>query len=197
LQLTLQDALDRARKNSTPFQAALTTAALARQDRTQARNALLPTVTYNNSIIYTKGVPLGTQAIIGAPVIFIANNAVHEYLSQADVHQAFDGVALANFRRMGSAAAVAKAQAEIASRGLVVTVVQNFYAISAVRLKVETAKRLAEEGDRFLKITQELEQGGEVAHSDVIKAELQARIANANFRKYSSAISMRASTWRC
>ena len=175
LQLTLQDALDRARKNSTPFQAALTTAALARQDRTQARNALLPTVTYNNSIIYTKGVPLGTQAIIGAPVIFIANNAVHEYLSQADVHQAFDGVALANFRRMGSAAAVAKAQAEIASRGLVVTVVQNFYAISAVRLKVETAKRLAEEGDRFLKITQELEQGGEVAHSDVIKAELQAR----------------------
>ena len=35
--------------------------------------------------------------------------------------------------------------------------------------------RLAEEGDHFLKITQELEQGGEVAHSDVIKAELQAR----------------------
>jgi outer membrane protein TolC len=175
LQLTLQDALDRARKNSTQFQAALTTAALARQDRTQARNALLPTVTYNNSAIYTKGVPLGTQAFIGAPVIFIANNAVHEYLSQADVHQAFDAAAVANFRRMGAAAAVAKAQAEIASRGLVVTVVQNFYAISAVRLKVETAKRLAEEGDRFLKITQELEQGGEVAHSDVIKAELQAR----------------------
>jgi outer membrane protein TolC len=175
VRLTLQDALDRARKNSTQFQAALTTAGLARQDRTQARNALLPTVTYNNSIIYTKGVPLGTQAIIGAPVIFIANNAVHEYLSQADVHQVFDAAAVANFRRMGAAAAVAKAQAEIASRGLVVTVVQNFYAISAVRLKVETAKRLAEEGDRFLKITQELEQGGEVAHSDVIKAELQAR----------------------
>ena len=175
LQLTLQDALDRARKNSTQFQAALTTAGLARQDRTQARNALLPTVTYNNSAFYTKGIPLGTEAFIGAPVIFIANNAVHEYLSQADVHQAFDAAAVANFRRMGAVAAVAKAQAEIASRGLVVTVVQNFYAISAVRLKVETAKRLAEEGDRFLKITQELEQGGEVAHSDVIKAELQAR----------------------
>lgn len=173
--LTLQDALDRARKNSTQFQAALTTAGLTRQDRRQARNALLPTVTYNNSIIYTKGVPLGTQAIIGAPVIFIANNAVHEYLSQADVHQVFDAAAVANLHRVGAAAAVAKAQAEIASRGLVVTVVQNFYAISAVRLKVETAKRLAEEGDRFLKITQELEHGGEVAHSDVIKAELQAR----------------------
>jgi outer membrane protein TolC len=175
LQITLQDALDRARKNSTQFQAALTTAALARQDRTQARNALLPTVTYNNSAIYTKGVPLGTEAFIGAPVLFIANNAVHEYLSQADVHQAFDAAAIANFRRMGAAASIAKAQAEIASRGLVVTVVQNYYAISSARLKAEAAKRLADEGDHFLKVTQELEQGGEVAHSDVIKAELQAR----------------------
>jgi outer membrane protein TolC len=51
LRLTLQDALDRARKNSTQFQAALTNAALARQDRAQARNALLPTVTYDNSAI--------------------------------------------------------------------------------------------------------------------------------------------------
>jgi outer membrane protein TolC len=175
LRLTLQDALDRARKNSVQFQAALTTAALARQDRMQARNALLPTVTYNNSAIYTQGVPLGTEASIGAPVLFIANNAVHEYLSQADIHQVFDAAAVANFRRMGAAASVAKAQAEIASRGLVVTIVQNYYAISAMRLKLETARRLAEEGDHFLKITQELEQGGEVAHSDVIKAELQAR----------------------
>jgi outer membrane protein TolC len=175
LRVTLQDALDRARKNSTQFQAALTNAALARQDRTQARNALLPTVTYDNSAIYTQGVPLGTQQFIGAPVIFIANNAVHEYLSQADVHQVFDAAAFANFRRMGAAAAVAKAQAEIASRGLVVTVVQNYYAISAAQLKLEASKRLAEEGDRFLKITQELENGGEIAHSDVIKAELQAR----------------------
>jgi outer membrane protein TolC len=175
LRLTLQDALERARKNGTQLQAALTTAALARQDRTQARNALLPTVTYNNSAIYTQGVPLGTEKVIGAPVIFIANNAVHEYLSQADVHQVFDATGIANFRRLGAAAAVAKAQAEIASRGLVVTVVQNYYAISSAGLKVEIAKRLAEEGDRFLKITQDLEDGGEVAHSDVIKAELQAR----------------------
>jgi outer membrane protein TolC len=175
LRITLQDALDRARKNNTQFQAAVTTAALARQDRTQARNALLPTVTYNNSAVYTQGVPLGAEKFIGAPVIYIANNAVHEYASQADIHQVFDASAIANFRKMGAAAAVAKAQAEIASRGLVVTVVQDYYAISAAGLKLATAKRLAEEGDRFLKITQDLEQGGEVAHSDAIKAELQAR----------------------
>jgi outer membrane protein TolC len=173
--LTLQDALDRARKNSTQLQSALTTAGLAREDRTQARNGLFPTVAYNNSVIYTQGVPPGTEKAIGAPVIFIANNAVHEYLSQADVRQVFDAAAFANFRRMDAAAAVARAQAEIASRGLVVTVVQNYYGVSAFQRKLETAKRLAEEGDRFLKVTQELEQGGEVAHSDVIKAELQAR----------------------
>jgi outer membrane protein TolC len=34
---------------------------------------------------------------------------------------------------------------------------------------------LAEKGDRFLKVTEDLEKGGEVAHSDVVKAELQAR----------------------
>jgi outer membrane protein TolC len=40
-------------------------------------------------------------------------------------------------------------------------------------LKLEAAKKTGDEGDRFLKLTQDLEKGGEVAHSDVIKAELQ------------------------
>src|SRR5258708_6623786 len=56
LRLTLQDALDRARKNSIQLQSALTAAALGREDRTQARNPLLPSVTYNNSASYTQGI---------------------------------------------------------------------------------------------------------------------------------------------
>jgi len=40
-------------------------------------------------------------------------------------------------------------------------------------LKLEAAKKNADEGDRFLNLTQDLEKVGEVAHSDVIKAELQ------------------------
>jgi outer membrane protein TolC len=39
---------------------------------------------------------------------------------------------------------------------------------------LEVAEQAAEEGDRFFKLAQDLERGGEVAHSDVIKAELQA-----------------------
>jgi outer membrane protein TolC len=165
LRLTLEDALARARKNSTTFQAAQTDAAIARQDRYQAGTALLPTVTYNNQAIYTKLNKLGPT--------FIANNGAHEYISQANAHESIDLVSISAFRRAASAAAVARAKAEIASRGLVVTVVQSYYAVAAAQLKLEAAKKTGDEGDRFLKLTQDLENGGEVAHSDVIKAELQ------------------------
>jgi outer membrane protein TolC len=175
IRLTLQDALDRARKNSVPFNAAVTNAGLARQDRRQAFNALLPSVTYDNSAIYTQSAgPIGTAAT-GVPVLFIANNAVHEYVSQANVHEAIDVAGIANYRKVSATAAIAKWQAEIASRGLVVVVTQGYYFVAATQRKLETAKRNADEGERFFKVAQELEAGGEVAHADVIKAELQMR----------------------
>jgi outer membrane protein TolC len=167
LRLTLQDALDRARKNSTQFQAALTDSAIARQDRFQAGAALLPGVSYNNQALYTQSNGPGNG------VLFIANNAVHEYVSQANIHEAIDLTAVANFRKLSAAAAVARAKAEIASRGLVVTVVQGYYAVAAAQQKLESSQKTADDGERFFKLTQDLEKGGEVAHADVIKAELQ------------------------
>ncbi len=89
------------------------------------------------------------------------------------MHESIDLVSISGFRRASAASALAKARAEIASRGLVVTVVQSYYAVAATQLKLEAAKKNGEEGDRFLKLTQDLEKGGEVAHSDVLKAELQ------------------------
>jgi outer membrane protein TolC len=53
-------------------------------------------------------------------------------------------------------------------------VAQNYFAAVAARSKLETAQKAADEGDHFFRLTQDLEHGGEVAHSDVIKAELQA-----------------------
>ncbi len=167
LRLTLQDALARARKNSTQFQAAQTDVAIARQDRFQAATALLPSVNYNTQALYTQGNGPGSG------VRFIANNAVHEYMSQGNVHEVLDLVSVSNFRRASAAAAVARARVEIASRGLIVTVVQNYYAVAAAQQKLQSAQKTADEGDRFFKLTQDLEHGGEVAHSDVIKAELQ------------------------
>jgi len=174
--LTFQDALDLARKNSTQFQAAVTNAGVLREDSAQARDGLLPSVNYNNSALYTQSNAAVASTITGAPpVVFIANNAPHEYVSQADVHEAIDVAAVANWRRASAAAAVARAQVDIAARGLVVTVAQNFYKLAAAQHKLETARRGADEGDQFFKLTQSLENGGEVAHSDVIKAELQMR----------------------
>jgi outer membrane protein TolC len=164
--ITLEDALARARKNSTVFQGALIEAALAHEDRNQARAALLPSVTYNNGLLYTQGNGAGG-------VRYIANNAVHEYTSQGNVHEALDVAEVAALRRASAAAAAAHARAEIASRGLVVTVVQSYFAVLAAQSKAELAQKTATEGEQFFKLTQDLEHGGEVAHSDVIKAELQ------------------------
>jgi len=167
LRLTLQDALARARRNSVAYQSALTDAGVAREDKYQARAALLPSVTYNTWGIYTEGTG------VDGGFKFIANNAVHEYFSQGNVHEAIDVAGFAEFRRNGATAAAARARSEIASRGLVVTVVQTYYSVAAAQLKLEVAQKAADEGESFLKLTQELERGGEVAHSDVIKAELQ------------------------
>jgi len=168
LRLTLEDALARARKNSTQFLGAQTDAAIARQYRYQAAAPLLPTFTYNNEALYSQ---LGS----GNSVKFIANNAAHEYVSQANVHESIDLLSVSNYRRASAASAFAKARAEIASRGLVVTVVQGYYAVAAAQQKLEAAKKNGDEGDSFLKLTQDLERGGEVAHADVIKAELQVQ----------------------
>jgi outer membrane protein TolC len=166
LTLTLQDALARARANSVQFQAALTDQGLAHQDNVQARAALLPSVSYTNSYLYTEGngTPSGR---------FIANNAVHEYLSQGDVHQAIGYTQISDYRRARALEAVARAKAEIAARGLVVTVVQSFYGLVAAQHKYANVQQAALEAEKFLRISQKLESGGEVAHSDVIKAQLQ------------------------
>lgn len=176
LRLTLQDALERARKNSTQFQAALTDAELARQDRYQAGAALLPSAVYNNQAISNRADSAGTA-------VFIANNGRHEYISQANVHEAIDLAAVSNFRKVSAAAAVARAKAEIASRGLVVTIVQKYYALAAAQQKLETTRKTADEGEQFFKLTQNLENGGEVAHADVIKAELQMQERRRQFQE--------------
>jgi outer membrane protein TolC len=180
LTITLQDALQRARMNDPQYRAALTDLGLARQDRVQTRALLLPNVTYNNSFVYTQGVgrlPAAcTQANAACvPVRFIANNAVHEYISQADVHQAVSLTGFADYRRSSAMLAQAKAKAEIATRGLVVTVTQAYYGLVVAQRKYASAQRAASEAQHFLSVSQKLENGGEVAHADVLKATIQSQ----------------------
>jgi outer membrane protein TolC len=166
LTLTLQDCLQRAKRNSPDYRAALTESALAKEDKIQGRAALLPSFSYTTSFLYTQGNGLPTAR-------FIANNGVHEYIAQGDAHQDFSLANVANYRRNLAAETLARARAEIATRGLGVTVVQTYYGFVVAQRKYATAQRAEAEAQHFFDITQKLEHGGEVAHSDVIKAQIQ------------------------
>ena len=100
LTITLQDALQRARGIMPQLLAANTEAEIAHQERVQARAAMLPTISYTTSYLYTQGngTPSG---------LFIANNAVHEYLAQGNAHEALNlgWGQIAEYRRSGAAEA--------------------------------------------------------------------------------------------
>jgi len=166
LTLTLQDALERAKKNQPEYRAAITEYGVAREDRVQSRAGLLPNVSYNAGMFYTQGNGTATGR-------FIANNGVHEYISQGSVHQSLSLENVAAYRRSVALEAQARARTEIAARGLVLTVVEAYYGLVVAQQKYETAERASGEAQRFLDISQKLERGGEAAHSDVIKAEIQ------------------------
>ncbi len=180
LTITLQDALQRARQNDPQFRSVITDLGLAKEDRVQARAGLLPDVNYNTSFIYTQGtgpVPASCQtSTAGCPTSrFIANNGVHEYISQGNIHEGLSLTNFADYRRSSAALALARAKAEIAERGLVVTVTQSYYGLVVAQRKYATAQRADAEAQRFLDISTKLEKGGEVAHADVIKARIQAQ----------------------
>jgi len=165
--LTLADALERARANSPQFQAAVTELGLAREDRYQARAALLPGVDYNNAFTYTQGNGTSTGRYIGA-------NGVHEYVSQGVAHEVIGAAQVLDYQRAAAVHALAKARAEIATRGLTVTVVQSYFGLLATQTRTINAERAFNEGQHFLELSRKLGEGGEVAHSDTIKAQIQA-----------------------
>jgi outer membrane protein TolC len=180
LTITLQDGLQRARQNDPQYRSVITDLGVAREDRVQARAGLLPNVSYNNSVIYTQGtgpLPNSCQtSTAGCPTSrFIANNGVHEYISQANAHEALSLTNLADYRRSSALLAQARAKADVATRGLVVSVTQAYYGLVVAQRKYANIQRAAAEAARFLDISQKLEAGGEVAHADVLKAHIQSQ----------------------
>lgn len=166
ISVTLADALQRAKANSPLFQAAVTDLGMARENRLQARAGLLPGVSYGVGAIYTQpnGTPTG---------VFVSSNGVREYLSEGIGHESISPAQLADYQRTSAALVLAQARSEVAARGLKVTVVQNFYGYLAALNRATTAQQVLDEAQRFFENTQKLEHGGEIAHSDVIKAQIQ------------------------
>src|SRR5437868_3583725 len=167
LALTLQDALARARTTNQQYLSATISAQLAHEDRVQAKAALLPTVNYFNQFIYTE--PNGTPS-----GVFVANDGPHVYNSQGIVHgDIFAPGKRAEYQRAIAAEAVARAKADVAARGLIATVVQNYYGLVTAARKTRNAQQSLREAEQFMDITRKQEGGGEVAHSDVVKAQIQ------------------------
>ena len=168
LTITLQDAIVRATANAPQLLTANIAALLAREDTVQAKAGLLPSVNGVSQYIYTQpnGSPSG---------IFVSNDGPHIYNNQVAVHgDIYSPVKLADYRKTRLAEQVARARADIAARGVIATVVQNFYGmVSAVR-KLANARQSEKEAGQFAEITTKQERGGEVAHSDTVKAEIKA-----------------------
>jgi outer membrane protein TolC len=167
--ITLADALVRAQKYAPQLQTANIAAQLAHEDTKQARAATLPSVSALNQFIYTEGngTPSG---------VFVANDGVHVYNEQVIAHQELLALLRGGEVRYAAAAeAVAKARVEVAARGLRSTVIQDYFAIVSAERKVRNTERSLDEARQFVDITQKQERGGEAAHADVIKAQIQAQ----------------------
>jgi outer membrane protein TolC len=167
--LTLKDALELAQKNDPQFLAALNDAAVAAEDVRQARASRYPTLSDRTEYLGTQGngkTPDGR---------FVTNDGVHVYREWAVLHQDFNAALFVGtgIDRAGAAQALARAKAEVARRGLAPTVIKAYYGLLIAQRKYSTAQQALDQAQRALTISQDLERGGEVAHSDVVKSQLQ------------------------
>jgi outer membrane protein TolC len=169
--LTLQDALQRARRNDPTFQTATADAAIAREDRAQARAALLPTL--SNTTQFLGNSPNG----VNPNGRFVSLDGVEMYREWGVAHQEFSAntFTLAPLKKARASEAAAEARLEVAQRGLTVTVTKNYYALVVAQRKYASAQQSVDQARRFLEITQQQQRLGQVARSDTIKAEIQYR----------------------
>jgi outer membrane protein TolC len=169
--ITLDEAIRRAQAVETTYGAAVADAGVAQAQRGIARSTLLPGVVYHNQFLYTQGPIFPSQSAF--PVRFIANNAVHEYISQGVVTETIGAAGITDYRRIDAEAAAARARLEVSRRGLVATVVGNYYGALAADARVAVANRALAEASHFGTVTRQREAGGEVAHADTVRADLQ------------------------
>ena len=108
-----------------------------------------------------------------AAPIFIANNAVHEYTSQASINETVGLKQFAGAQLAAANAARASAELEVARRGLISSVVTLYYSVAASQTKQHVLEEAFQEARSFTDLTQKRERAREVSHADVVKAQLQ------------------------
>lgn len=172
----MDEAIRLAQANEPTFVAAIAESRGLALERTNARAAMLPSVTYHNQVIYTQ--PDGASNRIGQTSnqptpVFIANNAVREYVSQGVATETIGFQQIAAIRLADANAARASAEAEIARRGLAASVASLYGTVGWAQTKVAIATQSLNEANQFVTMTEQRESAREAAHADVIKAQLQ------------------------
>ncbi|MGC2299686.1 MAG: TolC family protein [Acidobacteriaceae bacterium] len=176
--ITLDQAIAAALANDPAFATARATSGSARLDAAISRDALLPNATAHGDYLFTQ--PNGLRNQAGqtgnqqAPR-FIANNAIREYAAQLLVNENVSFAGVADYRRSRAIAAQSAADFESARRDLVSRVVAAYFSVLSTAEKVDVARRALDEANAFVDLTSKLENGREVAHADVVKANLAAQ----------------------
>lgn len=169
LVITLQDALERARRIDLNVQSALADLEIAREDILQAKAARLPSVSGNAQYIGTQGNGITPNGR------FVASDGVHVYRPLATVREEIspNTILKTDYLKASATQALANAKVDIARRGLDVTVAENYYSLVAAQRRYAATQQGVQTAQRFLDVTQQQERAGEAAHSDVVKAQLQ------------------------
>jgi outer membrane protein TolC len=174
--ISLDEAIQRAEVNEPVFAASVAESRVSQLERANARASLLPSATYHNQYMFTQGngtQDRANQLTTGSSPRFIANNAVHEYTSQAVVNETLGFAQIGAVRLADASAARAEAELEIARRGLVLTVVNLYFNLLTSEARLASAQRAANEAERFVTLTQQREAARESAHADVVKADIE------------------------
>jgi outer membrane protein TolC len=168
--ITLRDAIEHAKENDLQFQTVEADVDAAREDRVQAKSSLLPSLSHSTQY-------LGTQSSTSPSGRFVTNDGEHVFRSWAVVHQEISAKTLvrAPYQRAQAAEALAAARLEVAQRGLAVAVTRGYYTLVTAQRRYSTAQQAADQAKRFFDTSQQRQNLGEVARSDVVKAQIQYR----------------------
>ncbi|HEY6464491.1 MAG TPA: TolC family protein, partial [Candidatus Acidoferrales bacterium] len=145
--ITLADAIARARKVDAQYLSAQGDARNAHDDTLEARNAMLPQVSASSQFLGTQG--NGGRTEVGR---FVTNDGVHVYRAWGVFKQDLSPTTYlgTGYRQAQAAEALAKAKAEIAQRGLTVTVTKIYYSLAEAQRNYSVEQAALDQAQHFL-----------------------------------------------
>lgn len=172
--LTLDDVLRLAQATASTYEQAKFAERGAEEDVHLAQSAFFPKIVAQPTVIYTS--PSSAPVTPESPrtFSFIGANAITEYQGVVGAAGEIDlsGRLRASLRRNQALLQAAHAGTEVERRNLLLATIENYYGLA-----VSTARRIAAEANlnastEFENITTLLEQAGEVAQVDLVRARL-------------------------